>query len=188
MLWGVSTGREAGRTLRCVNRKTVTDSPLLPASAVSVQSNSSSRIAWTLPVNTVSYSRRYGHSLAPLADPQTSLCKGKGKGYLRTDHESPVVKRYGYTLSLTSALDGVGGQRHVSATLTPGNTRYPLSRRWVGPRAGLDRCGKFRPHRDSVTGRLVRVRHLSTRTRRIPAVDQEAWAWANWEASETESK
>jgi hypothetical protein len=23
---------------------------------------------------------------------------------------------------------------------------------WVGPRAGLDRCGKSRPHRDSVTG------------------------------------
>jgi hypothetical protein len=23
---------------------------------------------------------------------------------------------------------------------------------WVGPRAGLDRCGKFRPHRDSIPG------------------------------------
>jgi hypothetical protein len=23
---------------------------------------------------------------------------------------------------------------------------------WVGPRAGLDRCGKSRPHRDSIPG------------------------------------
>ena len=28
---------------------------------------------------------------------------------------------------------------------TPGKTRYPLYRRLGGPRAGLDRCGKFRP-------------------------------------------
>ena len=30
------------------------------------------------------------------------------------------------TLSLTSALDGVGGQRHTPAALPPGKTRYPL--------------------------------------------------------------
>ena len=36
---------------------------------------------------------------------------------------------------------------------------YPLERPgtrciggWVGPRAGLDRCGKSRPHRDSIPG------------------------------------
>jgi hypothetical protein len=125
----------------------------------------------------------------------------------------------------------VGGQRRAPAALTPRNTRYPLYRRWVGPRAGLDRCGKSRPHRDSVTGPsslkpvavptelswptdlamytffvwilvlagfrklwtvvtsditstdssfclsctwLVRG-HLSTRARRMSAVDQEAW-------------
>jgi hypothetical protein len=33
------------------------------------------------------------------------------------------------TLSLTSALDRVGGQRHASAALSPGMTRYPLYRR-----------------------------------------------------------
>ena len=46
---------------------------------------------------------------------------------------------------------GVGGQRHTPATL-------PLGKRpgthcigvWVGPRAGLDGCGKSRPHRDSI--------------------------------------
>jgi hypothetical protein len=46
---------------------------------------------------------------------------------------------------------GVRGQRHTPAA------RYPRERPgthctggWVGPRAGLDRCGKSRPHRDSI--------------------------------------
>ena len=45
------------------------------------------------------------------------------------------------------------GQRHALAVL------YPRERPdthcaggWVGPRAGLDRCGKSRPHRDSIPG------------------------------------
>ena len=38
------------------------------------------------------------------------------------------------TFSLTSALDGVGGQRHDPAALTSGReTRYPLYRRLGGP-------------------------------------------------------
>jgi len=48
---------------------------------------------------------------------------------------------------------GVRGQRHVPAVL------YPRERPsthctggWVGPRAGLDRCEKSRPHRDSIPG------------------------------------
>ena len=40
---------------------------------------------------------------------------------------------YSSTLSLTSALDGVGGQRHALAALHPGKTRYPLYRRLGGP-------------------------------------------------------
>jgi hypothetical protein len=35
-------------------------------------------------------------------------------------------------LSSTSALDGVGGQCHDTAALTPGKTRYPLYRRLGG--------------------------------------------------------
>jgi hypothetical protein len=57
------------------------------------------------------------------------------------------------TLSLTSALDGVGGQRHATAALAPG--KRPGAHcigRWVGPRAGLDGYGKSRPHRDSSPG------------------------------------
>ena len=47
----------------------------------------------------------------------------------------------------------VGGQLHASAALTPGKrhgTRCIGG--WVGPRAGLDGCGKFCPHRDSILG------------------------------------
>ena len=36
---------------------------------------------------------------------------------------------YSSTLSLTSTLDGVRGQRHAPAALPPGKTRYPLRRR-----------------------------------------------------------
>jgi hypothetical protein len=39
---------------------------------------------------------------------------------------------YSSTLSLTSALDGVGSQRHAPAALPPGNTWYPLYRRLGG--------------------------------------------------------
>jgi hypothetical protein len=43
------------------------------------------------------------------------------------------------TLSVTSVLDGVGGQCHAPTALLPVKTRYPLSRRLVGPqgRSGL---------------------------------------------------
>ena len=50
---------------------------------------------------------------------------------------------YSSTLSLTSALDGVGGQRHAPAALPPG--KRPGTHcigGLVGPRAGLDGCGK----------------------------------------------
>ena len=60
---------------------------------------------------------------------------------------------YSSTLSLTLALDGVGGQRHASAALPPGNSPGThCIGDWVGPRAGLDGCGKSRPHRYSIRG------------------------------------
>ena len=65
----------------------------------------------------------------------TDNCKGKGKVHPKTGHE------YSSTLSLTSALDGVGGQRHALAALPPGNARYPLYRRMGGPQ---DRSGQVR--------------------------------------------
>ena len=46
---------------------------------------------------------------------------------------------------------GVRGQRQAAAALypreRPGNH---CTGGWVGPRAGLERCGKSRPHRDSI--------------------------------------
>jgi hypothetical protein len=53
--------------------------------------------------------------------------KGKSKTHPRTGHEGPEGKqKYNFTLSLTSVLDGVGGQHHVPVALPPLNTRYPL--------------------------------------------------------------
>ena len=80
--------------------------------------------------------------------------KGKGKVHPRTGHEGPDREhRYSSTLSLTSALHGVRGQRQAPAALPPG--KRPGTHcigGWVGPRAGLDGCGKSRPHRDSIPG------------------------------------
>ena len=48
---------------------------------------------------------------------------------------------------------GVRGQIHAPAVLYP--RERPVTNRTgggVGPRAGLDRCGKSRPHRDSIPG------------------------------------
>ena len=53
---------------------------------------------------------------------------------------------YSYTLSLTSAPDGVGGQRHASAALPSGEkpgTHFTGGS--VDPTAGLNWCGKSRP-------------------------------------------
>ena len=52
---------------------------------------------------------------------------------------------YSSTLSLTSAIDGVGGQRHASAALLPGKTRYLLYRRLGGPQSRSVRVRKISP-------------------------------------------
>ena len=60
---------------------------------------------------------------------------------------------YSSTLSLTSALDGVGGQSHAPAALSLGKTRYPLycTRVRVGPWVWT---GTEKPsgHHDSIPG------------------------------------
>jgi hypothetical protein len=62
------------------------------------------------------------------------LGKGKGKVHPTTGHEGPERKyRYSSILSLTSALDGVGGQRNAPAALPPRKTLYHLYRRLGGP-------------------------------------------------------
>ena len=72
--------------------------------------------------------------------------KGKVKGHLRTGHESPEgEQRYSSALSLTSALDGVCGQRHAPAALSPVKTRYPLYWRLGGPQGRSGQVRKILP-------------------------------------------
>jgi len=47
---------------------------------------------------------------------------------------------YSYTLSLTSAIEGVGGQGNAPAALPPGMNRYPLYRRLGGPQGRYGRA------------------------------------------------
>jgi len=49
---------------------------------------------------------------------------------------------YTSTLSLTSVLDGVDGQRQTPATLPQGKTRYPLCGRLGGPQRPFGRVRK----------------------------------------------
>ena len=61
--------------------------------------------------------------------------------------------RYSSTLSLTLALDWVDIQCHAPTALPTGKeTRNHCTAGWLGPRAGLDGCGKSCPHRDSISG------------------------------------
>ena len=85
----------------------------------------------------------------------------KGKGHPCTGTEAlyrlygpQEEQRYSSTLSWPWHQKGVRSEHHAPVAL------YPLERTsthctggWVGPRAGLDRCGKSRlPHRDSIPG------------------------------------
>jgi len=54
-------------------------------------------------------------------------------------------KIYSSTLSLTSALDGVGGQHHAPAAVLQERPGSHYVGSWVDLRSGLDRCGKSRP-------------------------------------------
>jgi len=62
-------------------------------------------------------------------------------------------RRYTFTLSLTLALYGVGGQRHTPADLPAGKRPgTQCTRGWVGSGANLHGCGKCHSHRDSIPG------------------------------------
>jgi hypothetical protein len=82
------------------------------------------------------------------------VIKAEVKGHSRTGHEGPEGKhRNSFTLSLTSALDGVGGQRHTLAVLPPRNRlRTHCTGGWADPAACLDWCEGPHPHRNSIPG------------------------------------
>jgi len=96
--------------------------------------------------------------------------QSKGKVHRRTGDEGPQGKyRYSPTLSLTSALDGVGGQCHALAALPPGKTRYPLYRRLGGPQgwSGWVQNISNRPGFDPRTVQPIASRYTD---RAIPAL------------------
>jgi hypothetical protein len=64
---------------------------------------------------------------------------GKDKFHLITGHDDPQREyRHIYTFSLTSALDGVSGQRHVPAALPLERPGTHCTGGWVGPRVSHD--------------------------------------------------
>ena len=53
--------------------------------------------------------------------------QSKGKVHPRTGYGGPFGEHsYGSTLPLTSALDGMGGQHHGPAALTPRKEKVPI--------------------------------------------------------------
>ena len=77
---------------------------------------------------------------------------GQVKFTLETDHEGSERKwRYSCTFSLTSTVDGVGGQRHALAALTLGKqTRYTLCGRHGGPQGQSGQLRKIFHLRNSI--------------------------------------
>jgi len=70
--------------------------------------------------------------------------KGNGKVHPIAGHEGLEVEyRYRFTLSLTSALEEVGGQCHAQAALPPRKPRYPSYWRLGGPRSRSGRMWKI---------------------------------------------
>jgi len=69
---------------------------------------------------------------------------------------------YRSVLSLISALDGVGGQRHVPSALPRERPVTHCIGGWVGPRAVLDGCGKLRITQGFDPNNLLHVVSLYT--------------------------
>jgi hypothetical protein len=55
---------------------------------------------------------------------------------------------------------GMGGQGHAAAALTQEKLGTNYAGGLVGLRVCLERCGKSRPHRDSISGRPARSESL----------------------------
>jgi len=82
---------------------------------------------------------------------------------------------------LTTALEGGAVGVTPLPFFTPGKTRYPLYRGWVGPRAGLDMCGKSRPppgfHPRTVQPVASRYTAYATRSTAIKLIDNNIVFW-----------
>ena len=85
----------------------------------------------------------------------------KDNVYQITGHEGSKGERYSCTLSLTSAVDGVGVQRHVAVAFPPG--KRPVTHcieGWVGSQSRSGRVRKIPPPPgfDPLTVQLVVIR------------------------------
>jgi len=83
----------------------------------------------------------------------------------RADPVGPGGEKYRFNLSLAATL---GGGWLFNATppplhCTPGRTDRHCVGSWVCPRAGLDGCGKSRPHRNSIPDRSESLYRLYIR-------------------------
>jgi hypothetical protein len=78
----------------------------------------------------------------------------KGKLHPRTGHEGQQQEwKYSSTLSLTSALDGAGVSTPRSGRFKPGKKPGThCTGRLKEFRGGMDGCGKFCPHQNSIPG------------------------------------
>ena len=80
---------------------------------------------------------------------QATCIRVKGTVHTRTGREDPEGGyRYSSTLSFTSALDGVSGQRHARPLYSRDRPGTYCIGGWVDPKADLDGCVKSRPHRE----------------------------------------
>ena len=82
----------------------------------------------------------------------THTSEVKGKVHPCTGTEA-LYKPYGPYGALEV---GEGSASRPGRSLPPGKTWYHCTGGWVEPRAGLDRCGKSRPHRDSIPIQYIR--------------------------------
>jgi hypothetical protein len=77
--------------------------------------------------------------------------KGEGKGHTITGHED-LEGGYNSILSLTLAVDGVGGQRHAPAALPPGKTGVTCTGGWVDLRVVWTATKNLVHHQESIPG------------------------------------
>jgi len=74
------------------------------------------------------------------------FCKGKGEVHPHTCYKGTDGEwSHSSSISLATAQEGVGGQRHDPATLPPGMTRYPLYMRIGGPQVRSGWLRKISP-------------------------------------------
>jgi hypothetical protein len=86
---------------------------------------------------------------------------------------------YSCTLSLTSAIDGVGGHFHVPAALPPEKSRYPLHTRLGGPQGLSEVVRKIWPLAgfDSWTFQSIASRYTDLLLQMQSKPAGSVWVW-----------